>query len=373
MQDETLKQDSHVQTQLALHGAVLSLSTAHLPYAAYVRGCLVDLLLEPGTSPSLQSRLHWDKKAPSRWLNQGVMRHGRRLLQDDSSLLLAEIPELPGLQIEARWEAGSLEIDAYFSPTSRLGSLALRLGQAQARVFAVLTYYLIYFPLIYYLYKTRGWHLLHAGGVVGPAAAWILAGLPGSGKSTFTLALLSQPEMRLLSDNLLLYDERQVYAFPEPLHLSEPGLGDLTPYIENLLVSSGRQYSHGRRDFYPLPQLRRWQAAPEALFFLGQGERFQARSMVPLQALERLLSYDTMAKETAAYEQFAGALDLIFPARNDQIPGRSLRRREALHGLVQNLECAEIQIQVGSLVEAVEWVCSRSYKPKARSEGASSA
>jgi hypothetical protein len=355
-------QEHNNQVDMALHGVSLTLSSSYPPYVEHARSYLIDLLIEPGAIPSVRSRLHWNSKPPQRWSKSSVMRYGRQLLKDGSSLLLAEVPELPGLQLEVHWDGDVLELEAYFAPLSHFGGLALRLGQTQPRIFAILTYYLVYFPLIHFFNQTRGWHLLHAGGVVGPFASWILAGLPGSGKSTFTLALLTQPEMRLLSDNLLLYDDQHVYAFPEPLHLGETVVSEVSAEVKNLLINTNRMYSHSRKDYYPLPQLRRWQSSPEALFFLGQGENFETKPVPPAQAVERLINFDRMAKETAAYEQFAAALELISPPQAETVPGAAVQRRRVLETLVQSLDCSELWIKKGSHDEAVKWLCDRQYR-----------
>lgn len=328
---------------LELHGATCRLESDYAPFAAYARAYLADLVVEDGPVPDVVSCLHWDALPPDEWREGRVLQHGRRLWQSGNSVLQLELAELPGLQIEAGWSDGVLVVDAYYRPASKIGRLAQRLNVARQRAFAILVYYLAYFPVIYHLSRARGMHVLHAGSVWRPEGGWIIAGLPGSGKTTFTLSLLSDPHTRLLSDNLLLFDGERVYACPEPLHLSAASRGALPDGVEGRLVDARRDYSHGRRDFRLSATDRAWQARPGALFFLGLGSRLDLRAISPEDALERLLDYDRLAKEIDAYEQFAAALDLAGPGG-----GRNRGRVRALEGLVSRLNSSELWLQRGA-------------------------
>ena len=335
------------QLTLVLHGAVCRLETAHIPFLAYAKEYLADFVAEGKASPEVQVRLHWDAAPPKVRRNGTGRRWGRRLLQSDSNsdprLLQTEILHLPGLQLDASWSGGRLFLDAYYRPSTRWERLGHRLKRGNPRVFVTLIYYLVYFPLIHYLEQTRGWHLLHAGAVSRPDGAWVLAGLPGSGKSTFTLALLADPQARLLSDNLLLFDEEQVYACPEPIHLSADSRQLLPSLVQARLADADRDFSHGRRDFRLPPEAREWTARPRTLLFLGLADQADCRPLSTEVALNRLLAFDQLAKEVNAYAQFAAALELIAPR-----PGQAQAHRMALESLVSYMACYELWLEKGS-------------------------
>lgn len=355
-------EDNTTTVPLHLHGTGLLLESEHAPFIEYARSFLSDLAADSASAPQIEAVLHWDAQPPQHWQNKSILRRGRRILQDDDALLLTEIADLPGLQVQIRWEGDRMLVDGYYTSPSTVARMALQLGEAQQRLFAISIYYLVYFPLIRYLNHSRGWHVLHAGGVVGPNASWILAGLPGSGKSTFALSLLAQPETRLLSDNLILYDAEKIFAFPEPLHLSQVSLEEAGAEVQRLLGSPERTYSHDRRDYHPPARMRRWEAVPEALFLLSLADRFESRRLAPDLAVDRLLGFDLLAKEITAYEQFAAALDLVTPPGKSSGEDRRWQRRQALRSLLQKLDSFELMLKYRSLEQAVQWVCDRSYK-----------
>jgi hypothetical protein len=254
---------------------------------------------------------------------------------------------LPGLQLEVAWESGRLTVDAYYQPVSRLQKLIQRMGQGTARLFNILIYYLIYFPLIHFLEQQHGFHLLHAAAISHPGGDFLLAGLPGSGKSTFSLVMLSDPEALLLSDNLLLFKGFQVFACPEIIHL--------TPFSEELLPSNvkahlsqtGRGSSYRRNEYYLAKQARCWQAQPRTLFFLGLSSKLECRRVDRPEALGRLAVFDQMAKEINAYASFVAPLELIAPW-----PGQFDRKQAALRELVSQLACYELWLEKGNGLEA---------------------
>lgn len=316
----------------SLHGAGLSLETDHPGFADYAGRFLAGLLPAAEGAPAVEARLHWDSRPPAAWDGSGVRRWGRRLGQLDDRLLLTEVQPAPGLQIAARWVGGSLELEAYFRPRGALKRLGLRLDWGKDALFSALVYYLVYFPLFHYFEQRRGWRLLHAAAVARPDGDWLLAGLPGSGKTTFALSLLAQPGVQLLSDNLLLSDGQTVYAVPEPVHLSAASLELLPLAVREQLRATGRGFSYQRAELrLEADGERRWQAHPQALFFLGLSDRPACRPLDPVEAERRLEAFDLQARELQAAAQFSAALQLIAPqglnAGETPTPQRGFRRR----------------------------------------------
>ena len=85
-------------------------------------------------------------------------------------------------------------------------------------VYATLTYYFIYYPILYQL-ERKNIFPLHASAVMTSGRGVLMPGLPGVGKSTLCLAFMSTEKAKFLSDNIVLYDADNVYSFFEPLKL----------------------------------------------------------------------------------------------------------------------------------------------------------
>jgi len=301
----------------AFHDAVLSLEGDYPPFMHYVTDFLPALRGTRSSRPDVRVRLHWGAQPSKQWRVAGVRRWGRRLLEAGGRVLQTEVLSLPGLQVEAGWQEEQLEFDAYFRPVSRLLRPALRFGgpvlnSLRQGLFGALSYYLVYFPLLHYLEVQRGWTLLHAAGVAFPETSCLLVGLGGSGKSTLSLALLTEPRARLLADNLLLTDGARVYACPEALRLSPASLALLPTDVLNRLEPAGRSVSHGRNDFQLAEADRVAQAQPQTVFFLEQGERTELRA-TPGDPLDRWAAFDWLAREMVAYRSFAAPLELVAP------------------------------------------------------------
>jgi uncharacterized membrane protein YbhN (UPF0104 family) len=75
-------------------------------------------------------------------------------------------------------------------------------------------------PVTYYKLLKKNVVLLHAAGVAKNGAGVLMPAYGGTGKTTFSMALLNEG-FKLLGDDLLLVDTRQkiVYPYPRPLHL----------------------------------------------------------------------------------------------------------------------------------------------------------
>jgi hypothetical protein len=353
--------DNQHSLYVNMHGAVSRLECSYEPFIKFAGSYLQGLLAAPSDKVDVIVRLQWG--ASPQWNSKiGIYRRGRRILQDASGaetsrLLLTEILELPGLQLEIGRQENMLIINAFYRHSSRLARAAGRFNPLLPKIFVILIYYLVYFPLIYSLYMSRGWHLMHAGAVGRNGKGWVFAGLPGSGKSTFTLSLLSHPDLRLLSDNLLFYDSNRVYACPEPLHLSRESMNVVGKDVAKRLEETGRGFSHQRSDYLVAEEGRDLEIQPEALFFLGIASSKEYRRMPAWMAVERLEAYDRLAKEVNAYEQFAASLDLLLTEQEPERGGRITDKRQALAALVSEMACWELWVMKGEdLSQARQWL-----------------
>ncbi|HIP96354.1 MAG TPA: hypothetical protein EYH32_03965 [Anaerolineae bacterium] len=327
---------------VSLHGIELELRSENPRFLRYARHYLRDLVAPTAAQAHVKVHLAWGQSIVSATDGQWD-RLGRRLLRDEKRIVQTEVLALPGLQLCATATGDELEIEAGYRFPSRRSHLTYVLqGRAgETRLFVSLIYFLVYFPLFWYLERERGWYLLHAAAVAHPHGGALLAGLPGVGKSTFTLALLADPAVRLLSDNLVFHDGEQVYASPEPIHLDRRSRA-LLPDLGERLGPAGQAFSHGRYDYQLVPAGRADATRPRLVGILRLAPQTEARPLSRGVCLERLLAYDRLAKEVDEYNKQAAIFGLLSPRA-----GESRRRLEALERLLAKVDCYEIALQPG--------------------------
>ena len=332
-----------------LHGTWLSLESNNDTFLAYIQEQLSAWLSPKVESPDIEIQLHWGRELIPAHVTLGSYRRlGRRLLMGDDEIIQPEFVNLPGLQLHTTLARTGLSIEAAFRVPSGIRSRLLPMFMSkpnQERIYATLVYYLIYFPLLWHIERTRQWYPLHASAVSWPQGAVILTGLGGVGKSTLTLAFLSDSSAHLLSENLILHDENLVYAFPEPIHLDNRSR-KLLNHLNGRLKPTGQAYSHSRQS-YEVPQSVRVQSAKPRIFcMLRQGQELGLRLVPPQKALEIILSSDMLAREVNEYAQQAAALNLLLPKT-----GRLQQRIEVLHKLLKKVNCYELTIRPGESLE----------------------
>ncbi len=323
-----------------LHQVELALETDGAPWLAFAADYLTPLQSAPPASPSIQVTLRWDQLLPPATLEP----LGRRVWSGDGRLRLTEVRPLPGLQWEVSARDDTMWVEAaYRWPTRRARWLARLSWAARARLYVSLIYYLVYFPCCWWLEWQRGWSLLHAAALASPDGGVVLSGLPGCGKSTFVWSALTLPGWQLLSDNLTLAGDGQVWACPEPIHvdhLAQQMAGGVPPGVR----PTGRAFSHHREDFEPIQRLTA--ARPRGLAFLRRGATTRLHRLEGETAFRRLWASDLLAQEWLAYQECAAALHHVIPQIGDPE-----RRRANLQELAR-LPCYEAVLQQGHVTPA---------------------
>lgn len=332
-----------------VHGVWLTLDSNNSAFLDYAREHLA-ICSPPVGRPDIQVRLHWGRELiPSRAFVNGYHRLGRRLLVGQNEIVQTEILTLPGLQLQTSLLDSGTFIEAAFHPPSKRIKLILGLGGKpdQEHIYAALIYYLIYFPLLWHIERTRKWYPLHAAAVAWPQGAIVLAGLDGVGKSTITLAFLSDPSARLLSENLILHDKSRVYAFLEPIYLDD-GSRKLLANLNGRLKPTGRTYAHNRRGYEVPASVRVQSAAPRMFCTLRQGKEVSLRLMSVEETLEIALSSEMLARELDEYTRQAATLNLMSPR-----PGRFQHHIETLRKFLKPLTCYELTVKPGEDLSGV--------------------
>jgi hypothetical protein len=326
------------QLVVSLHEARLVLISGRDNFLAFAHSYLAPLLDQTGAGPNIKVMLEWDAVLSDE-SRSDLEQLGRRIWVGPYRLRHTEIWQVPGLQMDVSRQDETLVVRAAYAwPTRRAKWFARVMSWTRERLFVSLTYYLVYFPLAWWLERERRWTLLHASAIAMPEGGVVFSGLPGCGKSTVALAALNVPEWQIVSDNLLFTDGHQVFAFPEPIHVdgrTRALVGDLADRVR----PAGRRFSHQRQDYEVTSGARRLSTTPQALGFLHVGPETVIQPIGQVTAVRRLMANDCLAKEWMAYQESAAAMHQVWPAVGDHE-----RRQSNLMTLARSIPCYDVSI-----------------------------
>ncbi len=321
-------------------------------------------ILEPAaggdTTPHMDVCLDWQES-----LSQGNKPHeigdlqrfrqiGRRIWMNEEELIWSENERVPGLKLHYRYEPKQ-ELHAFHNLTSSSYFIkrvydqvvnADRHRRHRHDIFEGMTYYLVYYPILFDLEK-RNVFPLHASAVTYRGKGLLMPGLPGVGKSTLSLALLCHEGSRFLSDNIVLYDGQKVYPFHEPIKLDENSIGflpDKGGKLENLDMGS----YYGRSSYRVRQTERVREMRPEVLIIPCRGQENELVAMPSDKAVQLSLDFNTIAGEIRSYFEYSSVQNLFF--RNKEVG--EARTRE-LHDLIHDLRCFVLVMRSGSRLQDV--------------------
>jgi hypothetical protein len=201
-----------------------------------------------------------------------------------------------------------------------------RLPTLREKRFSTILYYMVYYPAFWWL-ESHGLFPLHAAAVDVAGTGVVLCGLPGCGKSTLSLALLSVPEVRLLSDNIIFFDKERVFRCPEPVLVDERSLaliGEAGAFLRPL----GRHHVYGRAWCHMPADRLRQQTVPRLLLFVSLGQQSCLRPLSFQEAWQRFTTVNCIALEMRRYLVYRSVLGLLSPDhlhREDEAMVRTLQ------------------------------------------------
>jgi hypothetical protein len=331
-----------------MHGVTLRLATDHAPLAAYARQHLGRLAAAPGAEPDLEVVAHWSEGAggPGSAVDvPGPEKIGKRMRGDEAGLQWLEPLRMKGLELHFRRLEDRWRFDIHYRYTPKPPEKQ-RPHEEYKRYFSLMSY-LVYYPLLWRLERTRGLVVLHASALASPHGGILIGGVGGVGKTTTCIALLRRPGISLLSENLVLTDGAAVYPCDEPVRLDAASielLGEVPEALEPMAYPGGLKE---KSLYHPVAP---WDRAvePRAVFLPVFSERRGPRPLAPGVAAEKFVAMNRLAREVDDYAWYAAALDLHWPE-----PGVSARRIEALRMLAEHARCFELGIDRSAGVEAV--------------------
>jgi len=231
-----------------------------------------------------------------------------------------------------------------------------RLPTLRKKRFSTLLYYMIYYPSFWWLQR-QGLFPLHAGAVDLAGTGIVFCGLPGCGKSTLSLASLSLPGARLLSDNIIFFDREKVFSCPEPVLVDDQSL-KLIGKGGSLLHPLGRRHVYDRSWYHVDPGRLVDHTIPRLFFFVGLGQKTTLRPLLGEEAYQRFDSANCIAQEMRRYLVYRSVLGL---SANHLCKNGAHDR--VLHALLSQGRCYELTVGWGDgLAKALELVNSLAAK-----------
>ncbi|MFQ5352064.1 MAG: hypothetical protein ACE5D3_03215 [Candidatus Binatia bacterium] len=319
-----MKLQNTVSVDVDLHGVCLRVSSDLGLFTDYLGRVLGPLICASIPSPAIHSRLSWVDGPPPNGqsatfgVDEWDQRPDRDLYVAGRKAWWLRIDDLTSLKlaVDASGECMCLEGRYYFQLGRERGLERLRrwrhrstMDRQVSRRFSTLAYYLVYYPLLWVLSRSEGWHLLHGAAVADAHGAAVFCGMPGCGKSTLAVAMLADPAFHMLSDNLLLFDRREVLACPEPLLLDDRsraraghGADRLRPTGETRVFD---RHSYQTDD--PVLEPRR----PTAVFNVVRARRTELTRLDSRTCIARVLAGNTMAKEVRRSLIMGEVLDVV--------------------------------------------------------------
>ncbi|MFQ5903445.1 MAG: hypothetical protein ACE5JO_07130 [Candidatus Binatia bacterium] len=228
-----------------------------------------------------------------------------------------------------------------------------RLPALREKRFSTLLYYMVYYPAFWWL-ERQGLFPLHAAAVDLAGVGVVFCGLPGCGKSTLSLALLSLPEARLLSDNIIFFDRKKVFSCPEPVLVDDRSL-ELIGKARSLLYPLGRRHVFGRAWCQVVPDRLSDHTVPRLFFFVGLGKHSSLRPLSHKEAYKRSSAANWIAQEMRRYVVYRSVLGLL------SADGFHLANREesVVRALFGQGQCYELTVGSGAGLQKVpDQVCT---------------
>lgn len=213
-------------------------------------------------------------------------------------------------------------------------------------LFESITYYLLYYPIIYKL-EHRGLYIAHASSVQFKNRGILIPGLPGVGKSTLSLGLLSCPCSKFLSDNIVLYDSEKIYACYEPIKLDDNSV-KLLPDKGNKLEKIGLESYYGRTPYKIRKEYLVDSTIPEILIIPCQSKKQDIYEITSEKAVQLIMDFNKIAGEVCSYSMYSSVQNMHF--KFGRIEDKKI---DILKSLTDKLKCYFVCIEANKPLENV--------------------
>jgi hypothetical protein len=335
--------------------------TDHAELARYLRTQFPPCAGAPAGPADVDVAVRWRERAEASFEPRDVFpdwpretRVDRHIEMGPGRVAWTRVDDAPAIAVASERRPGLRRFEVRYLFALGSGGLGARLkglvrrrrlaGLRRARM-STLAYYAVYYPTWWHLEAQGAAHPLHAAGVALHGQGLLLAGLPGAGKSTIAAAFLGVGGAELLSDNVVLHDETQLFGCFEPLLLdgaARRAIGDV-PGLRPL----GRRHVFAR-DAFAAPH--RTAGVPlAAAVLLARGAETRLVRVGARELARMLLAINEAAKEVRRYHVFASILGLVEPEGLAQVAERAAR----LERLLARVPCYRLEMAEGNPAQAV--------------------
>ncbi|MCA9398692.1 MAG: hypothetical protein KC618_03000 [Candidatus Omnitrophica bacterium] len=204
--------------QLNFAGLNVSLTTNFPGYYSYLSDYFEKIISSETSAQHIHITFDWSEESLNTYL--GGLKASGRFTTIGANTLTADNEVATVRKLERKWkvlfhirqaeEKLTLVVKFPKKPVKDF----FRFGPFQRRpdeFFFMLTYYVLYYPLFWYLEEKRQTHALHASALIYRNKGVVICGLEGIGKTSLGLMFLKEEGTRFLSDNLVFYDRGHVY------------------------------------------------------------------------------------------------------------------------------------------------------------------
>jgi len=207
------------------------------------------------------------------------------------------------------------------------------IAKAQDEWYFVLNYYFIYYPLFWYLEHFRKTHILHASAVSLNNKGIVICGLENMGKTSLSLKFLQEPEAEFLSDNLVFFDQKNVYPCYELVRIhknEEEGL-----WKDHFQKSDRFQIS---KDLFQPKNLSTTSGVSvQTMIFPEFGKEFTVKSLNAQEAAQKAILLSHLPSELSNYAEYRNLYNLM-----DLTTNPWAAQGQVLKGLLVNSKCFSI-------------------------------
>jgi len=327
-----------------LYGTSAQITTDYTPYTKYLNMLLSNVAIGSSGTNDVQidvsAQWHqewWGKNKLPIYSNELNAQVGSRFFMNKGRVRWYKKLGSRRLLMDMRFdeEKKFLSVSSLFQKKEPRDSLRYKFtGKCEESAFFELTYYLVYFPLFWYLEAYKNVHPLHASAVQLGDRSFVFAGFEGVGKTTLALALVEYAKAKLLSDNLVLYGNNAITACPEALRIYRKSKLRLAQSQIKLI-----NHFHADKDFYAI-QSQETNPLPLGAIFIP---RFSSDSglkpISPQECTDTLLNINEMTGEMQHYSDFFSAASIMLPKEGL----RETRRRDLLK-ILENTNCYFLDI-----------------------------
>lgn len=314
---------SYHTVQLKCIGVVIEVKSNHEPLINYIKEHVRPLVQKTDQpKPHVHIQIHWQEVQDGKGFpllnlaeTRDAQRVGKRLYRVDTKFLWTDIIRAKNMVLlfSLKEDRLRLQYDYYFELPQK--KLDRNPDYRYEKYFSLLKYFL-YFPLIWYQEQFYQRYLLHASGVILNDSGIALGGVGGVGKTTACIALLSHPHTKLLSENLIFYDENNLYQLYEPIRLDDHSLGLLDNNKKALLPANLPEGTRAKKLFHIHPSYLKEQATARLVILPEFASNSETRLLSAKTAFNSLENYNMLTREVNDYYWFAATLNLLRPSHS---------------------------------------------------------